>query len=547
MREIKLLDCTLRDGGFINDWEFGYDDIINIFERAVSAKTDIIEIGFIDERREYDRNRTIFPDGEAVNKTFEGLDAGDAQIVGMIDYGTCSIDRIQECKSSIMDGIRVIFKKKNMQAAVEFCGQIKDKGYRVYVQPVSITSYSDEEMLELIGMVNALKPEAMSLVDTYGLLHEGGLLHFYELMDENLDSDISIGYHAHNNFQLGYSNCIALMEQNIQKNNNRSDSEKRTLVVDGSIFGMGKGAGNTPIELLAMYMNAHCDKNYDINQMLETIDVSVMQIYLKLPWGYSLKYFLAASNNCHPNYVQYLMQKRTLSVKSINEILEEIPAKEKLTYNADLIAELLADYQNNKINDKTDVEKLSKLLSESNVLVLGPGPSIESNKSEIQAYIAKNRPVVISINFLPEDFYLDYIFLSNAKRYVTLEGKLSGNGNKDKTQNVKVIASSNVTPTKDRFDYQVDYESLIDQDFEIPDSSFIMLLKLLVRLGVKEVSLAGFDGYTSAPGENYFNIAMEYAFIKDKSAALNDYTKRSLKKLEGQIKMNFITPSRYMD
>lgn len=557
-----LLDCTLRDGGFINDWKFGREKIINIFERAVSAGTDIIELCFIDERREFDPHRSIIPDFKSVNEIFKGLDSGKSMLVGMIDYGTCSIEKAIPCSESVMDGIRVIFKKKNRFEAIDFCGQLKKLGYKVFVQPVSVTGYSDEEFIELIERVNELSPAAMSVVDTYGLLHMQGVLHYYELLEKHLKTDISIGYHAHNNFQMAYSNCIALLERNAQA----SEARHHTLVVDGSSFGMGKGAGNAPIELLAMYLNENFDKHYDISQMLETIDVSIMDIYLKTPWGYSLKYFLAASNDCHPTYVQHLMQKRTLSVKSVNEILNRIAPKEKLAYNAEHIENLYQDYQRgNGISDNEQIEQLKKELSSSEVLVLGPAPSMQLEQDKIQAFIAKNKPIVVSINYRPEEFYTDYIFISNSKRYVALEGRIFENSeniapgsakdgqkstdnslkNTKTAVHIKTIATSNITPARGSFDYQVDYASLIDPEFEFSDSSLIMLLKLFIRLGLKKAYLAGFDGYSMKEGENYFNVAMEYAFVKDKAQLLNEYMSASLKKIHEHLELEFITDTRY--
>lgn len=125
-----LLDCTLRDGGYVNDWEFGHDKIIEIFERLVSSGVDYIEVGFLDDRRPFDINRTIMPDTQAVNKIFAGLDKGNAMILGMIDYGTCSIDHIQPCKDTFLDGIRVIFKEHLMYEALAYCKQLKDLGIK---------------------------------------------------------------------------------------------------------------------------------------------------------------------------------------------------------------------------------------------------------------------------------------------------------------------------------------------------------------------------------------------------------------------------------
>ncbi len=534
MRTVKLLDCTLRDGGFINDWEFGHDDIINIFERSVSAGTDIIEVGFLDDRREFDRNRTIMPDTAAVNEIFKGVDCGNSMIVGMIDYGTCRAENVCGKADSILDGIRVIFKKKNRFEALEYIRILKEKGYKMFVQPVSITGYSDEEMTDLVKRVNELKPYAMSMVDTYGLLHQGNLLHYFEIMDRHLDPGISLGYHAHNNFQLGYSNSLALIEKNTE----------RDLVVDGSAFGMGKGAGNAPLELLAMYANDHMGASYDINQILEMIDVNIMKIYLKSPWGYSVKYYLAASNDCHPTYVQHLMQKRTLSIKSVNEILSMIAPEEKLAYNKEHIEELYCRYQRQEIRDEESIARLGTELSGKSLLVLGPGKSMQKQKSEIQAFIAKWKPTIITINYEPKDFYTDYIFLSNAKRYVGLANRLQRQGQNDQ---IKIIATSNVTKASGSFDYTIDYSSLIDPDFEIMDSSLLMLLKLLQKLGVKEAALAGFDGYSSSEGENYFNVAMEYAFVKDYADKLNAYTKKALETIRHELKIYFVTESKYQN
>ena len=143
MGEIKLLDCTMRDGGYLNDWNFGHDNLINIFERLVDAKVDIIEIGFLDERRLFDINRSIMPDTDSVKEIFGRLDRKSTMVVGMIDYGTCSIENIRPCEDSFLDGIRVIFKKHLREPAMQYCAQLKALGYKVFTQLVSVTSYED--------------------------------------------------------------------------------------------------------------------------------------------------------------------------------------------------------------------------------------------------------------------------------------------------------------------------------------------------------------------------------------------------------------------
>ena len=111
MRNLYLLDCTLRDGGYVNDWEFGAGSIKSIFSRLDSAGVDSIEIGFIDDRRSYDPNRSIYPDTKSVEPIFEGMKKPNALVCAMIDYGTCKIENIAPKCESHIDGIRVIFKK----------------------------------------------------------------------------------------------------------------------------------------------------------------------------------------------------------------------------------------------------------------------------------------------------------------------------------------------------------------------------------------------------------------------------------------------------
>lgn len=96
MRNVQILDCTLRDGGFVNDWNFGMGSIVSIIGRLVKAGIDIIEVGFIDNRRQHDLNRSIFPDTDSIKPIFKNLDTDKAMILGMIDFGTCPIEAITE-------------------------------------------------------------------------------------------------------------------------------------------------------------------------------------------------------------------------------------------------------------------------------------------------------------------------------------------------------------------------------------------------------------------------------------------------------------------
>lgn len=525
-----LLDCTLRDGGYVNDWEFGHDKIVEIFERLVSSGVDAIEVGFLDDRRKFDINRTIMPSTEAVNKIFSGLNKGNALVVAMIDYGTCKLENIQPCKDTFLDGIRVIFKEHLMYEALAYCKQLKAMGYKVFAQMVSVTTYTDEKLKEYAELVNYVKPFANSMVDTYGLMHQNQLMHIFNKLDEYLDYEIIMGFHAHNNFQMAYANCIEYL----------TSSTKRTILADGTLYGMGKSAGNAPTELLTMFMNERFGTDYDVSQILEAIDNTIMDIYHKQYWGYNLFFYIAASTKCHPNYVNFLMNKKTLSVKQILKILQSLTFEKKLLYDAKYAEQVYLNYQNVICDDKKAIKELQQALEGKEVLLLGPGNNIKRERSKVKKLIAEKQPVVIAVNYAPKDIKLDYVFLTKAKRYTQLLNDLRGTEN----EHVEIIATSNVTKTQGAFQYVLNYGSLIDTETEIIDNSLVMFLKEAVVLKICKVYLVGFDGY-SKRSDNYFDVSREYSFAKEKAEYLNEYVRKYLFKIKDQLSVEIVTKSYY--
>lgn len=529
MKNVKLLDCTLRDGGFLNDWNFGHNGILSIFRRLTKAGVDFIEVGFINAKRTFDPDRTINPDSKSFDEILKGQDKKNANILGMIDYGTCPIENISLKKDSFLDGIRVIFKKKDMVNAINFCQQIKDKGYEVYVNPVSITTYTDREMLDLIDLVNELNPKAMSLVDTYGLLHKDRLFKYFYLLDNNLNPNIEIGYHSHNNFQLAYANAIELL-------NIKTD---RNIILDSSLYGMGKSAGNCNTELLAMYLNNNYDKKYDITEILNTIDLEILRFTKQYSWGYQLTYYLSALNDCHPNYVTFLEKKNMLPVKDINSILSKIDEKKKLSFNEEHIEALYQEHQRQYIDDSKAYEQLSNEIAGKAVLLLGPGKSIKDKYEKINEFIQNNDIKILSVNHINSLFNSDYIFISNAKRYDQFIDFFTKNDN-----NTKLITTSNITNDKEQSDYILNWDNLISQNTIVGESSLYLLMKALIKLKVNKVILAGFDGFSKV-AQNYYD--NNYQFFQEESNTdkVTKAIKEQIAEFQKFIHIEFLTKSTY--
>ncbi len=528
MGNISLLDCTLRDGGYVNDWKFGHENLVSIFERLVDAGVDIIEIGFLDQRRPLDMDRSIMPDVAAAGKIYGTLDKKHAMVVGMIDYGTCGIENLQPMGESCLDGIRVIFKKHLMHQAMEFCRQVKALGYKVFSQLVSVTSYNDEELKELIGLVNDVRPHAVSMVDTYGLLHPGDMLHYYELLDEYVDADVQIGFHAHNNFQLAYANSLAFLEKD----------SKHDIIIDGTLYGMGKSAGNAPLELLGMRLNDRFGKHYEIAPMLEAIGESVMEFYAKAPWGYKTFFYLCGLNRCHPNYVTYFEGKKNLSMSKLNTLLAQIgPEEKKLLYDKLVAEKIYEDYLEAEGSDQRDKERFIRTIEGRKLLLVGPGKNIQLQQHIVQRFISEENPFIIPVNYVPAGMKADCIFVTNGKRYHDMTLDL-------KNCDVKILATSNVEARNGAFDFVVNRAPLLETEEKIIDNSFLMLVKFLCSIGVKEIFCAGFDGYSDKE-DNYCNPAMEYYFVKQEAFHLNYHMKNRIAEFREKMEIRFITYSAY--
>lgn len=254
MRKIYLLDCTLRDGGYINDWRFGRETIKGFCKKIARTGIEILEVGFI-KRDTYDPDQSLFPDVQSFTDMIQPK-SENMMYVGMLDMSApIPLDRLVPCDGSSLDGIRVIFKKEKIEEAYIYCKRIMELGYKLFVNFVGTDLYTDKEFIEGIQKFNTLHPFALSIVDSFGLIKRKHFLRLVYLADNNLAPGIILAYHAHNNLQQAFGNAEALVEMNL----------KRDLCIDACVFGMGRGAGNLNLELFAEYMNESYDTQYRIS------------------------------------------------------------------------------------------------------------------------------------------------------------------------------------------------------------------------------------------------------------------------------------------
>lgn len=522
MNKIQVLDCTLRDGGYCNKCRFGFENEKKIVHGLVAANVDIIECGFLMNTVEYDEDVTRFTSLDEVAKIIP-KDKEGKTFVMLTDYGKYRPEDLPEYDGASVDGLRVAFHKKDRVVALEECKEIKNKGYKVFVQAMVSLSYADEEFLDLIRRVNELEPYAFYIVDSFGMMKRKDLTRLFYLVEHNLNEKIKIGFHSHNNMQLAYSNAQSLVDLH-------SDRE---LIIDSSVYGMGRGAGNLNTELFVQYLNDNADGNYDIKPLLSIIDEILNEFYQRNYWGYSLPNYLSAAHNAHPNYAGYLDDKKTLTVENMNEIFDMMDEDKKVSYDKDYIEQLYLRYMATGKSQEEHKAEMQEKIKGKTILLIAPGKSSIEEKQKIATFIDED-VVTISVNYNYPLVNTDYIFLSNLRRFRELET----------SSRKKCIVTSNIPA--DNVYIQTKYRDLLCDIEAVKDNAGLMAIKYFAQMGAKKIYLAGFDGYSHDEKENYGESTMAFVTRAAVLDAMNVGMTEMLKKYSSIVELKFLTEQHYV-
>ncbi len=519
-KNIKILDCTLRDGGYVNNWNFGFDNIKEIYDGLKKSKIDFIELGYLDSKRIYDLNYTKYNNQSSIK-----LCTDNKSSIVMINYGDFDIDSLENYNpNSKFCGIRLAFHKKDINSALDDAKKIKEKGYLLFMQPMVSVSYSDEEFIDLIKKVNEIKPYAFYIVDSFGVMRKKDIHHFSDLTNTYLEKTIAVGFHSHNNLQLALSNTCDFINY----------SNNDLIIIDSSIYGMGRGAGNLCSELILQFIN---NSKYILDPIFDIISNIISVIKQEIYWGYSIEYYLSAILNCHPNYSKYLMDKQTINVLDIKNILSNIDDKKRYNYDKSYIEKLYYDYMNNSFDDENSYKILKEIINNKEILLIGPGNSINKNISRIQKYQKRENIITILVNHINDNFKFDFIFTSNKKRYkkINLED-----------YNGKMILTSNISNINTDKKIIFDYNSCLVSDAKI-DNALLMLLKILSKLKVEKVYLAGFDGFDVDIKNNHYDSNLYYTVDRKQIDYLNNIMRNNLEYFKNIMTIEWITNSKYME
>jgi 4-hydroxy 2-oxovalerate aldolase len=284
-KEIKVVDCTIRDGGLMNNWQFSDEFVKAVYNSLVEAGVDYMEIGYISSESSFSRDEVgpwKFCDNKDL-KRIVGDNKTGLKLSAMADIGRIDLKDIPQAKDSLLDMIRVACYVHQVDKAIALAEHCMDKGYETTINLMAVSKVNETELDEALNDISKSRVPVFYVVDSFGSLYSEHIEHLARKYKKALPGK-EIGIHAHNNMQLAMSNTVTAIIENCN-------------YLDATILGMGRGAGNCPLEILIAFLK---NPKYRLLPILDVIQNYVAPLQKDIDWGYHIPYLITGAMNEHP-------------------------------------------------------------------------------------------------------------------------------------------------------------------------------------------------------------------------------------------------------
>jgi 4-hydroxy 2-oxovalerate aldolase len=289
--EIKVVDCTIRDGGLMNDWRFDKPFVKDVFDGLARAGMDYIELGYRADKRMFstdDFGPWRFCEEDDLREVAYEC---DSKVSVMVDVGRTDYETIVPASESIVKLYRVATYVKDIDKAIYMGNHIKDLGYEVAVNIMAISHALEPDVDEALDQLSETNFDMVYLVDSFGYMYSEQIHYMAEKYLRRLNG-IQVGAHLHNNQQLAFANTIESIIKGVN-------------YLDGSIYGIGRAAGNCPLECLVGFLK---NPKFDIRPIFDLIQKYFIELKAELRWGYETPYTITGILNKHPRAAMALMK-----------------------------------------------------------------------------------------------------------------------------------------------------------------------------------------------------------------------------------------------
>ena len=491
--KLKVLDCTLRDGGYYNNWNFSIH-LINKYLKVMSdIKVDYVEIGFRSLERKEFRGPCAYTTDQFLNnlkipKTLKvGVMINGAELIkaNTLKKNTLLISSLfKKAKFSKVKLVRIASHYSELSKVMPVASKIKSLGYKVAINLMQISDRTENEIKQFCELAKKYNMDAVYFADSTGSLNRYQTLEIVKNFKKNWKTDL--GIHAHDNMDMAMENAMMALNNGVSW-------------IDSTVLGMGRGPGNVKTENLVLELEKRLKRKVNYNSLIKLIEDDFIPMKNKYGWGSNVYYYLSGLYGIHPSFIQGMLSAKNFSSDEILAVIDNLKTEGGKKFSNDLIN----TYKQYFIGKGNGKYKPLKNIKNKDVLILGSGPGVKEHKIALESFIKKYKPFVIALNtqnsinsklintravcntlrlltdhksfkYLPQKLILPYQRLSNLI--------------KDKFKKVK------------KLDFGVEVKN---NTFKFMKSSAVIpnTLAISYALGIansgkaKKIYIAGFDGY----------------------------------------------------
>jgi 4-hydroxy 2-oxovalerate aldolase len=489
---VRLLDCTLRDGGYYNDWDFTPALVQRYLHAMERARVPIVELGF----RTIERGGYLGATAFTTDRYLEELELpASAQMGVMVNAKELAthqsahvVDQLFTPRSqSPVEWVRLAAHFGELAHIGEGVLRLRELGYRVGVNLMQLASRTEAQVQEFAGLCREWQIDVAYFADSFGGMRPTDVERAVRTIAAEFRGPV--GCHTHDNMSLAFANTLAAIEAGAE-------------YVDATVRGMGRGPGNVRTEYVAIELANRGLADLDPTELLPIVTEDFAELQERHGWGSNPYYFLSAANNIHPTYIQEMTRDGRYSVREIVAALGRLGADGGSSYSRDRLEETAREVSVDGTQERGGTFDATGWCHGRDVLIVGPGPSASERRKDVEAFIRARTPIVMALNAVPPvDPELVHVYAICDAVRATIDAKLIASLSGPVFMPAAVAA--NLAPSPDESVLR-DYGVSADQHgFNLQPTacvvpvlaSFPYALALAAVGGASRVLLSGFDGF----------------------------------------------------
>ncbi len=501
---MKILDCTLRDGGYYNNWDFSKELIEDYLAAMSNLKVDFVEIGSRSLKNDTYKGTCAYTAEPYLNTLDIPTFLQDK--IGVMINGAELISKDTELKEhqnnvlsslftnaskSLVTLVRIACHLHEVEECLSASVWLKEKGYKVGFNIMSIAQAGEDEIIRFGELASQYDIDVLYFADSMGSLDSNDISQIVKSFKQKYSGEL--GIHTHDNMGQALSNSMRAIDEGV-------------TWIDSTVTGMGRGPGNMQTEYLVLALEEYSDKKRNITKLLEIISKYFKPLKDEYQWGTNSYYFLAGKYSIHPSYIQTMLVDNRYSEEDILSVIEHLKTEGGKKFSIDTLESSKEFYKGDPKGTWKPIDDINSNI----VLIIGTGPSTLLHIDAIESYIVKHKPYVIALN-TKKTIKESLINTRTACHPM----RLLADCNEHLKLNQPLIAPISMLPedvkeslkNKKTLDFGLSVQKdtfLFEESFATLPTSLVIAYTLAIATSgnANKILLAGFDGYAADDPRN---------------------------------------------